>query len=185
MKPIAKTSAFLKASFSKAGQLKIRPSYDPSLSTSEGIASDSSEYCFHKSNDRQTDDCLLTEGDTYILENEGTTQPVKHDLVVRRGKLVNLGIKSGQNPVALIVTVMPKGDKTGVSIHLSPTGKDLALPPHLTVLLLSSTGKILQAISSKEQDDCLQLKPFKGNPGVNFVVEIALEGVKVREAFQL
>lgn len=185
MKPIARTSAFLRASFFKAGQLKAQPSYDPSLSASEEIATSSPEYCFHEDNNKQIDDCLLTEGDTYLLENERTTQPVKHDLVVRRGKLLNLGMKAGQTPVALIVTVMPKGDKTGVSIHLLPTGKDLTLPPHLTVLLLSNTGTVLQAISSKEQDDCLQLKPFKGNSGVNFVVEVALDGVKVRESFQL
>ena len=183
MKPTG-TDAFLKALSSRVGQFENQAPHNPSF-LAEGTALGSSEACLHSSNDKQSNNCSFTAGDIYILEHEETIQPIQQDLVVKRGKLVNLGIRLGYNPIALLVTVMPRADETGVIIDLLPTGKDLILPPHLTITLLSSTSKVLQAVSSKKQDDCIQLKPFKGKSGVCFAVEISLNGVKVREEFLL
>ena len=186
MKPIARTDAFLKALSLRVSQSKNQEPYDQSLSIEGTASGSSSKHCLHRSsNYEQSDNCSFTAGDIYLLEQEKTIQPIKHDLVVKRGKLVDLGIRSGYSPVALVVTVIPKADKIGVIIHLLPTGKDLILPPHVTIALLSSTSKVLQAVSAEEQNDCIQLKPFKGKPGVRFAVEISLNGVEVREEFQL
>lgn len=105
--------------------------------------------------------------------------------IVRRGKLVNIDTRPNRNPVALVVTVVSKESRIGVSIHLLPTGADTALPPQLSITLLSNTGNILQSATSKAKDDCIELKPFEGNLGVCFTVEVSLNGIRVSEAFQL
>lgn len=185
MKPTARTDAFLKALSLRISRFENQAPYNQSPST-EGTALDISEHCLHKSSDNeQSDNCSFTSGDIYLLEQEETIQPIKHDLVVKRGKLVNLGMRLGYSPVALVVTVIPKADETGVIIHLLPTGEDSILPPYLTITLLSNTSEVLQAMSSEDQDDCIQLRPFKGKSGVRFTVEISLNGFKVIEKFQL
>lgn len=186
MKPTTKTSAFLKSLSSRTSQFEGKASYNQSFSTREETASGISEQCLRESkHDEQPNNSFLTAGDRYLLENRRMARPTRHSPIVRRGKLVNLGMRLGFDPIALIVTVMREADEIGASIHFLPTGKDLVLPPNLTILLLSGTNKVLQSVSSKEQDACIQLEPFKGKSGVRFAVEISLNGVKVKESFQL
>jgi hypothetical protein len=104
---------------------------------------------------------------------------------VKRGKLINLGTQFEQQTVALIVTVMPESARIGVNIQIFPTGEDSVLPRQLTVTLRSSTGKVLQAVTSRAQDNYIQLRPFRGEPGIHFAVEVMLNGVKTSEAFEL
>ena len=185
MKPIAMTGNFSKPSYSLRNQLKIQTSSQRSLSTSKKSA-DSSQYGFCRNDESaQSDNRPLTAGDLYILENGWNARLTDPHSVVRRGKLVSLSTRSERNPIALVITVISKPDKIGVSIHLLPTGEDLTLPPQLSISLLSSTDSVLQAATTKAQDNSIQLKPFEGNPGVCFTVEVSLDGVKVSEAFQL
>ena len=102
------------------------------------------------------------------------------------GKLLNLGVQLGQQPVVLLVTVVPEEEeKVGINVQILPTGDNAVLPPQLTVRLISRTGKVLQSVTSREQDNYIQMKPFKGKSGIQFDVEVELDGVKVSEAFEL
>lgn len=105
---------------------------------------------------------------------------------VRRGKLINLGMQLGQQTVALLVNVTsePEG-KLAVLVQLHPTGEARYLLPELKLSLRSSTGKTLQEVTSRSQDNYIQLKPFKGRSGKRFSVAIHLGSETIEENFEL
>lgn len=104
----------------------------------------------------------------------------------RRGKLINLGVQLGSQTVALLVTVTSEAaDKLGVLVQLHPTGAAPYLLPELTLSLRSATGETRQTVTSRSQDNYIQLKPFKGNPGTRFSVAIQFDREIVEEDFEL
>ena len=104
----------------------------------------------------------------------------------RRGKLINLGVQFGSYTVALLVTVTSEAaGKLGVLVQLHPTGAAPYLLPELILSLRSATGETLQAVTSRSQDNYIQLKPFKGNPGTCFRVAIQHDRETVEEDFEL
>jgi hypothetical protein len=105
---------------------------------------------------------------------------------VKGGKLINFGVQFGNQTVAMLVTVTPEIEgKIGIHVQVLPTGEAQILPPQLKLTLLSSKDKVLQEVQSRDHDNLIQLKPFKGKPGTNFSIEVSLHDNKVREAFEL
>jgi Protein of unknown function (DUF1822) len=108
------------------------------------------------------------------------------DLGAKRAKLIDLGIQLGNQAVALLVNVMTDGeDKRGVLVQIHPTGGEKFLPSNLKLTLLSKAGTKLQEVVSRSQDNYIQLKPFKGESGKCFSLEISLDDVSVKENFIL
>lgn len=108
------------------------------------------------------------------------------DSVVRRGKLINLGVQLGQQAVALLVNVTSEAEgKLGVLVQLHPTGEARYLTANLKLSLRSQTGKTLQEVTARSQDNYIQLKSFKGVPGTRFSVAIHLDRETVEENFEL
>lgn len=107
-------------------------------------------------------------------------------LGTKGGKLLNFGVQLDHQTVALLVTATPETEgKIGIIVQVLPVAGAQILPTRLKLTLLSSTETILQEVQSREQDNYIQLKPFKGKPGVNFSIEISLNDVKFREVFEL
>ena len=104
----------------------------------------------------------------------------------KRGKLIDLGMQLGSETVALLVTIVQEAEeKLGISIQLHPTGGEKYLPPHLKLTLLSKAGKTLQEVQSRSHDNYIQLKPFKGELGKRFSIEVSLSDVSIKEDFEL
>lgn len=104
----------------------------------------------------------------------------------RRGKLINLGAQLSQLTVALVVTVTLEAEgKLGVLVQLHPTGEARYLVANLKLSLRSQTGKTLQEVTARIQDNYIQLKPFKGRSGTRFSVAIQLDGEIIEENFVL
>jgi hypothetical protein len=107
-------------------------------------------------------------------------------LGMKRGKLIDLGMQLGNQTVALLVAIAEEPqEKLAISIQLHPTGVERYLPPLLKLTLLSKVGKTLQEVTSRVQDNYIQLKPFKGEPGKHFSIEVSIENVSLREDFEL
>lgn len=104
---------------------------------------------------------------------------------VRRCKLIDLGMQLGSQTVALLVNVTEAEEKLGILIQLHPTGGKRYLPPNLKLTLLSKPGKIIQQVQARGQDNYIQLKPFKGEVGKRFSVEVSLLNIIAREDFEL
>ncbi|KAM3112610.1 DUF1822 family protein [Phormidesmis sp. 146-33] len=128
----------------------------------------------------QTIDQLINPEAYFALTTRSTESGAK------RGKLINLGVQLGQQGVALLVNVTSEAEgKLGVLVQLHPTGEARYLIPDLKLSLRSPTGKTLQEVTSRSQDNYIQLKPVKGRPGTRFSVVIHLDGETIEENFEL
>jgi|SRR4028119_730919 Protein of unknown function (DUF1822). len=103
----------------------------------------------------------------------------------KRAKLIDLGMQLENQSFALLVTVTEEiEERLNISIQLHPMREKKYLPPNVKLALLSKAGKILQEVISRSQDNYIQLKPFKGESGKRFSVEISLNDVKIKEDFE-
>ncbi|MBW4624222.1 MAG: DUF1822 family protein [Brasilonema octagenarum HA4186-MV1] len=129
----------------------------------------------------QTIDTLINPEANLALSTRITQRGAK------KAKLIDLGVQLGYKTVALLVNITEESDeKLGVLIQVHPTGGERYLPPDLKLTLLSKAGKTLQEVTSRLQDNYIQLKFFKGESGKRFSVELSLgENRKVKEDFEL
>jgi Protein of unknown function (DUF1822) len=105
---------------------------------------------------------------------------------VKRGKLIDLGMELQGQKVALLVNVTETDEeKLAVLVQLHPAGGKEYLPPQITLTLHSQTGEILQEVRAREMDDYIQLKSFKGLPGIAFRVGVNLDEMHLYENFEL
>ncbi|MEB3178443.1 MAG: DUF1822 family protein [Nostocaceae cyanobacterium] len=108
------------------------------------------------------------------------------DRSLKRGKLINLGVQLGNQTIALLLNIAQESeDKLSVFVQLHPTGGERFLPPNIELSLLSKAGKKLQQVTSRNEDNYIQLKSFKGDVGNRFSVEVSLGDVSIREDFEL
>lgn len=104
----------------------------------------------------------------------------------KRGKLIDLGMQLGNKTVALLVSITEEtNDKLGVLIQLHPTGGERFLPANITVSLLSKAGVNLQQVQARNQDNYIQLKPFRGEAGKKFSIQVNLDNAIICEDFEL
>jgi hypothetical protein len=107
-------------------------------------------------------------------------------MAARRGKLIDLGMQLGHKTVALLVNITEEPeDKVGILVQLHPTCGDRYLPSNVTLKLLSKAGKTLQEVQARHQDNYIQLKPFKGESGKCFSIEVSILDIKICEKFEI
>ncbi|MBW4511675.1 MAG: DUF1822 family protein [Scytonematopsis contorta HA4267-MV1] len=105
---------------------------------------------------------------------------------IRKGKLIDLEVQLGNLTVALLVNIIEStDDKLGVLIQLHPTSGEKYLPANLKLSLISKAGKRLNEVSSRIQDNYIQLKPFRGEVGTVFSIEVSLGNIQVNESFEM
>lgn len=114
--------------------------------------------------------------------------------VIRRAKLIDLGVQLGYESVALLVAITPiEPDPTApdpeprveIWVQIHPVGGTHFLPPNLHLSLLSETGEVIQATTSRHQDNYIQLKRFRGAPGECFDIRVAFGKTFTTEAFMI
>jgi Protein of unknown function (DUF1822) len=122
-----------------------------------------------------------------------STRNINQD--TKRAKIIDLGIDLDSKKFALLVnicsdllndvqdTTIP--EKISVLAQLYPMNGENFLPQNIKLILLSKAGKTLQEVTARVQDNYIQLKPFKGEPGKKFSIEVSLGKVSVKENFEL
>lgn len=109
---------------------------------------------------------------------------VKPETTIRRAKLLDLGLQLGPRSLVLLVAITPEAEeKLSISVQLHPALGELILPPNLTLQLLSDTGAVLQSIQSRNQDNYMQLKRFRGVLGECFQIQIVWGDLEMTESF--
>jgi hypothetical protein len=104
----------------------------------------------------------------------------------KRGKFIDLGMQFGNKTVALLISVTEEEEeKLCILAQLHPAGGDKFLPPNITLTLLSKAGKNLQTVESRNQDNFIQLKPFRGETGKKFSIQVSLENAIICEDFEI
>ena len=113
----------------------------------------------------------------------------------KRAKIIDLGMNLSNQKVALLINIFPeKSDdiknnddrgKISVSVQLYPVNGENFLPHNIKLVLLSKAGKVLQEITSRIQDNCIQLNAFKGERGKKFSIQVSLGDSRITENFEL
>lgn len=110
-----------------------------------------------------------------------TRSPLESDH--SRVKLIDLG--HGLPTVALLMSVIPEPEeKLQISVQLHPTGLQMTLPTAITLHLYSRTGKVLQTVQANEQDNLIQLRPFRVPPLTTFSLRVAWSDCSLSETFE-
>ncbi|MEO0770325.1 MAG: DUF1822 family protein [Cyanobacteria bacterium J06649_4] len=105
---------------------------------------------------------------------------------IKRGKLVTIGLDVGEVTVALVLTLISEVDgRISILVQLLPIGRDRTLPPQIALALVSKKGKSLQSVTSRNQDNYIQLKSFKGMVGQRFGIQIQHQSVTILEDFEI
>lgn len=109
-----------------------------------------------------------------------------NDLRVKGAKLIDLGMELGSTAVVLLLGLTSELDeKISIRVQLHPANEEIYLPPHLRLILLSESGKIIQEVQSRNHDHLIQLKKFKSHSGRNFSIKIAFGDISIKEDFAL
>jgi hypothetical protein len=108
------------------------------------------------------------------------------ELTVEAAKIIDLGMQLGNKSVALLIGLTRENNnKIGVRIQLHPASSDNYLPEHIKLALRSRSGKVLQQLESRTQDNLIQLKRFTCPIGKKFSVEVALGSLSITEDFTI
>jgi hypothetical protein len=103
---------------------------------------------------------------------------------VMRAKLLDLGLQLGTKMIALLVALTQETDgRISLVVQVYPAMGEAYLSPHLKLILQSDPGEVLQEVESRGQDICIQLRPFKVEPGTHFSLQLILGDVSITESF--
>jgi Protein of unknown function (DUF1822) len=106
---------------------------------------------------------------------------------VKLGKLLDLGMQLQDHKAVLLVNVAAEADEQELSVlvQLHPTGNTQYLPSQIKLMLFSQAGEKLQEVCSRNQDNYIQLKSFKGQFGIPFRIGVSLGNICLYENFQI
>ena len=105
---------------------------------------------------------------------------------IKRAKLIDLGMQLGEQAVVLPIAVTLNGDQSvNVLVQVYPERQQTYLPSNLRLMMLSESGETLQEVCSRDQDNYIQLRHFKGQAGDRFSIQVALGNASVTEDFVL
>ena len=101
-------------------------------------------------------------------------------------KVIDLGMELGNQSVALLIGLTPEAEqKVAIRVQLHPVGGHTYLPAKIKLALLSRSGKVLQEIQARTQDNFIQLKRFTTPRGKNFSIRVALDDFSITENLAL
>lgn len=113
----------------------------------------------------------------------------------QRAKLIDLGVQIGNEPVALLVAIAPSMTAKSISgqalvpepveilVQVHPTQGRLYLPADLSLRMLSETGALFQETRSRDYDNYIQLRQFRGVPGECFDIQLTFGNTSIVETF--
>ncbi len=108
-----------------------------------------------------------------------------------RTKIIDLGISLDSNKFALILHIFTdekdnyNQGKINVLVQLRPADGNTFLPQNIKLVLISKAGVIVQEVASTDQDNCIQLNIYKGEPGKTFSIQVSLANLIITEKFEL
>ena len=110
----------------------------------------------------------------------------EREIAVEGVKLIDLGMALGNQSVALVVGASRETEqRVGILAQLLPAGSQIYLPARITLTLLSQSGRVLQELQARNQDNLIQLKRFTCPEGKGFRIRVSLDEVSLTEAFTI
>ena len=116
-----------------------------------------------------------------LAETLWTIEP-KHPAISAR-RIMDLGMQLANNPVALMVAILSKPDKTvAVLLRVYPIGNQPYLPPNLQLAGLYENGQPFLEVKAREVDNYIQLK-FCAEFCERFGVQVSVNNASITEHF--
>ena len=132
----------------------------------------------------QTVEALLGNPSKELAFGFRKTVPLGGEEMVKGAKLIDLGMELGSQKVALLVALTPESEeKVGIRVQVHGVGEGTYLPTGLKLVMLSTSGEILQEVQARVQDNYIQLKRFKTKPGKGFTIQVAVDNFCLTEEF--
>ncbi len=106
---------------------------------------------------------------------------------IRRGKIIDLGVRLGGETVALVVNCTPTAtSEIDILIQVYPSGKEIYLPANLELKVLDENKILIPELQVKARihDNCIQLS-FTGVLGEKFSATLTLGEISITENFQI
>ena len=116
----------------------------------------------------------------------GTTNK-SNPLKVRKGKLIDLGVKLGNNVFALVITCTSIANaEVEILLQVYPGDDRIYLPANLELVVLDETETLVPQlqVKSRETDNCIQLS-LTGVSGERFSLRLTQEEISFTETFQI
>ena len=115
--------------------------------------------------------------------HEGNPPDRQKEALIRRAKLIDLGIEIANQSVILILEVRPEANQqTSIRLQLHPTGNEIYLLPGLQMTVLDEYGAVFLEAQARDADNYIQLQ-FRGELGEQFSVMLALNHPILTEDF--
>ncbi|MGQ4650248.1 DUF1822 family protein [Lyngbya aestuarii] len=117
---------------------------------------------------------------TRSLEAESTA-PVLSRVV--RGKIFEVPIQQGVEPIVLITELVPKSEANlGIELKICPPTQQAFLPVGLAMTVIDAVGEAVMHAQAREENRMIELG-FHGEVGDRFSLRIELGDVTIDEAF--
>lgn len=105
---------------------------------------------------------------------------------VKRAKLIDMGLQLSSQSVALLIAITEDAEqKVEILVQVHPARGATYLQPNLKLILVSDSGVILQEVQSRNQDNYIQLKRFRGVREECFNIQVAFGDTLVTETFTI
>ncbi|MGB0560935.1 MAG: DUF1822 family protein [Spirulinaceae cyanobacterium] len=101
---------------------------------------------------------------------------------VRRGKIVDLGVRVGQAPLILMLTLLPEGAKTNLQVRLNGVNDRAVLPENIQLIIMDDAGTVFREERSRTHDQALQIS-FRASSGDRFGIKVVLGEASLTEFF--
>lgn len=125
----------------------------------------------------------------HILSANFRSDSVLNEVCVKGAKLIDLGMQLEGQAVVLLVGVTPdlrdQQEKYGIRAQLYPANGETYLLPNIQLTLLGESGKVLQSVQSRSNDNYIQLKRFKSPRSKIFTIQISFDNVSIKESFAI
>ncbi|PAX52929.1 DUF1822 family protein [Brunnivagina elsteri] len=121
---------------------------------------------------------LFRSSESALINRENETMSA-----ILRGKVINLGIQIANQPVILIVELIPQeNQKTNVRLQLHSTGSKIYLKSGIILTVLDELGNMFLEAQSRSADNYIQLQ-FNGEIGEHFSIRVGLDEASITEHF--
>ncbi|MEM7555748.1 MAG: DUF1822 family protein [Cyanobacteria bacterium P01_A01_bin.84] len=105
--------------------------------------------------------------------------------LIKRAKLIDLGLIVGNNPVILVVEITPQNQQqTDICLQLHPTGNQPYLPEGIHLEVLDESEMMFLEALARSADNYIQLR-LHGETDEGFSVRVSLGNASVTESFRI
>ncbi len=102
---------------------------------------------------------------------------------IARAKLIDLGFQLREQNLALLVAITQEEDqRLNILVQLHSVRESI-LPANLDLILLSEAMEILQEVTSRSQDQYIQLRRFRVEPNTKFQLKVTSDELSFIESF--